>query len=134
MPDVLVVEDSCDIAEAYVLLLRKEGYTADCVEHGRAALAYMEGALLPRLIVFDLNMPVMDGWEFRRRQLADPRLADIPVIVLSGSGQLDNIIGLRAAAVMRKPFSLLQLPKVVGQYMEPSQRAPNGESALCSSP
>ena len=64
-------------------LLSLEGFQTAAVANGQEALDYLRQENAPNLILLDLMMPVMDGWEFRRRQRADPGIADIPVVVLS---------------------------------------------------
>jgi CheY-like chemotaxis protein len=81
---VLVVEDDESIADIMVHLLEDEGYVAMRARNGKEALDVLAKCRhLPGLIVLDLMMPVMNGWEFRSAQLADERLSSIPVIVLS---------------------------------------------------
>src|SRR4026209_1380362 len=80
---VLIVEDDQDLREMMAQLLTLEGYEAATVGNGREALEYLHGRPNPHVILLDLMMPVMDGWEFHRRMEADPTLALVPVIVLS---------------------------------------------------
>jgi CheY-like chemotaxis protein len=80
---ILVVEDDAANRDSTVLLLRVVGYDARGARNGREALDLLRVPPRPDLIVLDLWMPVLDGWQFRRRQLADPALAPIPVLVLS---------------------------------------------------
>src|SRR4026209_1348307 len=84
---VLIVEDDEDLREMMAQLLTLEGFVAATVANGREALEYLQHASKPDVILLDLMMPVMDGWEFRRRQQADPDLAPLPVIVLSALDQ-----------------------------------------------
>ena len=83
---VLVVEDDHDTREAFTLLAASVGLDVLAVENGRAALRTLRDGLRPCLIVLDMAMPEMDGFEFRRQQLADPTLAKLPVAVMSGGG------------------------------------------------
>src|SRR5438128_8871587 len=84
---VLIVEDDADLRDMMAQLLTIEGFSATTVANGREALDYLTRGDRPDVILLDLMMPVMDGWEFRRTQLADPALADVPVIVLSALDQ-----------------------------------------------
>jgi len=79
---VPVVEDNRDIRELLVELLAGEGYRVSSAEHGEEALskAKLEP---PDVILLDLMMPVVSGWQFRERQLIEPSIAGVPVIVLS---------------------------------------------------
>jgi len=84
MPEhILVVEDDSDLRDTLSDALRMEGYDVVAVEHGEAALRYLQSGLKPCMILLDLMMPVMDGWTFRREMLKDDDLAAIPVIVMT---------------------------------------------------
>ena len=67
-PRILVVEDDEDAREAMVALLQMKGYRAVPAGNGKEALDYLHQAPVPDLIILDLWMPVMDGWQFRREQ------------------------------------------------------------------
>src|SRR5438046_2792257 len=84
-PKILVVEDDPYIRESIQELLELESYTVACAANGKEALDYLEkiGNGLPQLILLDLMMPVMDGFEFRRQQVTSPVLSKIPLIVMS---------------------------------------------------
>src|SRR6266478_285957 len=79
---VLVVEDDEGLREMMAQLLTLEGFQTASVANGQEALAYLHARSRPEVILLDLMMPVIDGWEFRRHQQADPALAGVPVIVL----------------------------------------------------
>jgi CheY-like chemotaxis protein len=108
---LLIVEDDCDTREAFIALACSVGLDAIEADDGREALALLRGGLRPCLIVLDMAMPVMDGFAFRRQQLADPALADLPVVVMSGGGwavQVDaRKLGL--SVFLRKPVDPDQL-------------------------
>src|SRR2546430_989400 len=75
---VLIVEDDADLREMMAQLLSLEGFQAAAVANGSEALQYLHnGHIKPDVILLDLMMPVMDGWEFRRKQQADPAFADV---------------------------------------------------------
>ena len=80
---ILIIEDDEGVGPSIAHLLRDEGYDVDVAANGRVALDRLKQDPLPSLILLDLMMPEMDGIEFRLRQLADSRLARIPVVVLS---------------------------------------------------
>ena len=69
---VLIVEDDEDLREMMAQLLTLEGFQTAAVANGREALDYLRATAKPNVILLDLMMPVMDGWEFRRHQQADP--------------------------------------------------------------
>lgn len=80
---VLVVDDDHDIREMIRMALEYEGYEVVVAEHGRAALEKLSSMSRPCLILLDLMMPVMNGFMFLDAQRADPRLADLPIVVIS---------------------------------------------------
>lgn len=90
MPDpptrVLIVEDDGDIRSLFEAGLAMRGYTVETASHGHEALQLMApGRALPSVIVADLHMPIMDGWQFLTALAADPRLSSIPIIVLTAA-------------------------------------------------
>ena len=110
-PHILVVEDDFAIRETIFEVLDCEGFRVTCAANGAEALLRLDEAFeagdCPGLILLDLMMPVMDGWEFRQAQRRDPRLAAIPVIVLSaGAGMESRVAALAPAAFIPKPFEL----------------------------
>jgi CheY-like chemotaxis protein len=112
---VLVVDDDIDIREALCELLRDEGYEAAAVANGEEALSYLKTGKKPCVILLDLMMPIMDGWEFRRRQSADPELSKIPVIVITAAGGLRSG-SIAAERVLSKPLHLDQVLNVLQEY------------------
>ena len=118
--DVMVVEDDYAIRETLRELLEEEGYRVTQAANGAEALARLrdtEGR--PSLILLDLMMPVMDGWEFRSAIARDPKLASIPVIVISADHSLDTkVAGMRVNGWLAKPFELGQLLDAIGRFAE----------------
>jgi len=112
---VLIVEDDEDLREMMAQLLTLEGYQAAAVANGREALEYLHDSEKPHVILLDLMMPVMDGWEFRRKQQADPSLAPVPVIVLSALDQA-RASNLEADAFLKKPLDFDRLLALVRAY------------------
>lgn len=87
-----------------------EGYEVSSVANGAEALRYLSQEGTPGLILLDLMMPVMDGWEFRLRQLERSELAAIPVVVLSGDGDIENKpASVDAEDYLMKPVKLDRL-------------------------
>src|SRR5258706_12954853 len=80
---LLVVEDDADIRDALDGLLSTEGFRIAGCSNGREALDWLRTSPKPDLILLDLMMPVMDGWQFRVEQKQDPALATIPILALS---------------------------------------------------
>jgi CheY-like chemotaxis protein len=86
-PDtVLIVDDDLPVRTALKELFETEGYAVALAANGRAALNHLRKGLRPCVILLDLMMPEMDGWDFRNAQLADPGLKDIPVVILTAVG------------------------------------------------
>jgi len=112
---VLVVDDDQDIRDALCELLRDEGYEAIAVANGEEALTYLKAGNLPCVILLDLMMPVMDGWEFRRQQTSDPELSKIPVIVITAAGGM-RAHSIAVEKVLAKPLHLEQVLDVLHEY------------------
>jgi DNA-binding response OmpR family regulator len=112
---VFIIDDDEDLTEALELILRRCGYVVATAKNGAEALHRL--AALDRsvcLILLDLMMPVMDGWQFRAAQLRDQTLARIPVVVLSG--RVDVVkdgASVRAAEYVRKPIDIPTLLAIV---------------------
>jgi CheY-like chemotaxis protein len=107
---VLVIEDDPDQRELAAELLRLEGFEVATAQDGVDALLFLRSnAVLPDVVLLDLEMPVMDGREFRARQLRDSRAGFVPVVVLSSSSPQ----GVDAAAYLNKPCSPEELVAVL---------------------
>ena len=115
---ILIVEDDDDIRETLVAVLSDEGHEIMAAADGAEALDILRQALLlPRLILLDLMMPVMNAWDFREELLKTEQLRVIPIVLLSGDARVvDKSVGLGAAAALLKPISLAQLLDVVEQF------------------
>jgi CheY-like chemotaxis protein len=115
---VLVVEDDDDIVENVCELLEAEGYHVRAARNGRAALALLnDDKVLPAVILLDLMMPVMTGFEFRDAQLADPRIAGVPVVLMTADGHLsEKTARLGVAAALGKPFDIHALLAIVQRF------------------
>jgi CheY-like chemotaxis protein len=120
LPDggqVLVVDDDESIRETLSEVLRDRGFSVNVAENGAAALAHLRSHQPPRVIVLDLAMPVMSGSEFREHQLADPRLASIPVVVMSAADRGGVVAKrMKADAFLPKPPSVRVLLETVARY------------------
>ena len=113
--DILLAEDDEDLREAMVETLSDAGYTVEAVGNGRDAIQWLEETPHPpKLILLDLMMPVMDGWQFLERREKTPKVASAPVVVLSASGSFDRTND--TVAFMRKPVSVKPLLAVVASY------------------
>ena len=111
---ILVVEDDEAVCGALAVVLRQEGYEVEIASDGTEAMARLEAGPAPSLILLDLTMPRMDGIEFRERQLADRRLARIPVIVMSSRPDAKATARrIGAADAIAKPMQLDEVLHVV---------------------
>jgi CheY-like chemotaxis protein len=108
---VIVVEDDADIREAVVTALELEGFHVFQAENGARALELLRTMPHPSLVLADLMMPVMDGWQLIGALSQDDRLATLPVIVVSASNE-DGPDGVRQ---VKKPIDLDDLVKIVGE-------------------
>jgi CheY-like chemotaxis protein len=114
---ILVVDDDEDIRAALIELLEDSGYRAVGAAHGSAALEHLrECGEPPCVILLDLSMPVMDGWEFRAEQRRDPSLAAIPVVVISAYRDRPSVTELDAAAYLNKPVDAAALLEVIRRH------------------
>ncbi len=114
MVSVLVVDDERDIREAVAEVLKDEGYEVIDARDGEEALSQLR-AHHPAVVLLDLMMPGMNGWEFCAARRREPDLSAIPVIVISALGQVS---GIDAAAFLQKPFELDALVSTVRQYAD----------------
>ena len=116
---LLLVDDDERVREALVALLEAQGYPVVGAANGREALDVLRvRGLRPGLILLDLMMPVMDGWQFRQEQIRDASLADIPVIVVSAAGR-ERLEKIQANAYLSKPVDLDELLGCVTQFCRP---------------
>jgi CheY-like chemotaxis protein len=123
---VLIVDDDASIRLLLVTLLRRTGYQTLEACNGREALAGMR-TNNPDLVVMDLVMPEMSGWDVLRERAADPSLLRIPVIVASASNTrkvLVDVLDKDVCAVISKPFDLDTVLTTVANCLEhPNVRA-----------
>ena len=115
---VLVVEDDPDMRESMESVLAYAGHSIATVADGAEALTWLAGNHPhPCVILLDLMMPGMNGFELRARLRADPALAQIPVLVLTGAGPLADRSGAELQAeILRKPIDLRDLLAAVQRY------------------
>jgi CheY-like chemotaxis protein len=114
---ILIVEDDAELRASLADLLQDEGYQVAGAANGQEALKYLSQWPAPCLILLDLMMPVMNGWEFREKQQQDPALAAIPVAVVTGvrdgQRQMQN---LNAVGYFQKPVDLPALLETVAHF------------------
>lgn len=114
---ILVVDDDNDVRGALMAVLESHGYQVVEARDGRDALEQLRSGRIFCLILLDLCMPGMNGWDFRAEQLKDPRLAQVPVLVVSADGvaaQHARATGVIGA--MTKPIEFDRLIAVIEQH------------------
>ena len=114
---VLVVDDDSGVRDLLTRSLSFEGFDVMEAANGQDALTQLRTGRRPGVIVLDLRMPVMDGWAFRVAQRADPRIARIPVVILSGA-DAHRFQEIEAVAALEKPVSLSQLADCLHRIVE----------------
>ncbi|AKF09724.1 response regulator [Sandaracinus amylolyticus] len=117
---VMIVEDDRDVRELLAELVADEGFCTLAAANGREALDLLEQAKvdgLPCVILLDILMPIVDGWQFRAMQENDATLAGIPVVVLSAHADGPTAAQrMRAAGFVRKPVDLDTLLDVIRDH------------------
>lgn len=112
--NILLVDDDPDIREVLALVLRAEGHQVEEAGDGLQALARLREGSAPSLILLDLMMPRLDGEGFTRELRGDPRLARIPICILSGHhAARETAIQLGAVGCLVKPIELEQLSAIL---------------------
>ncbi len=116
---ILVVDDQQDIRDMTALVLSGAGYRVDTVDSGESALSALEQDRFD-LVLLDINMPEMDGWETLRLIRCDEELTGLPVVMFSVKGEIrDKIESLQEGAddFVTKPFIVDDLIKRVGKVL-----------------
>ena len=118
MSTVLIVDDDADIRTMLGIMLQTRGYESKVTANGRDALAELHGGLRPSLILLDLMMPIMNGWDFLAAvKQEDESIRHIPIVILTGYGSMvgnDPIPG--TVAVLHKPLELQELFALLQRY------------------
>jgi two-component system cell cycle sensor histidine kinase/response regulator CckA len=117
---LLVVEDDADIREALDGLLSMEGFRVAGCSNGREALDWLRASPKPDIILLDLMMPIMDGWQFRVAQKDDPELATIPVLALSADSTA-KAAAIDAEAYLKKPVDYDTLIATIDRLLVESE-------------
>ena len=117
--NILLIEDDLDINEAIQSILKDENFNVDAVFNGKEALEYLKNSHHnPSLILIDLMMPLMNGLQFREAQLQDPRIANIPTVMLSASNNFEDINKLKFQGYLPKPLDLDTLINIVRKFIK----------------
>jgi CheY-like chemotaxis protein len=114
--DVLVVDDDADMIEVIELVLQDAGYKTRSALNGQQALEAVESGGMPSLIVLDMLMPVMNGWQFA--DVFHARYGrDVPIVVATAAEHVrSRSDGIGAVGVLPKPFEVSDLLRVVAHH------------------
>lgn len=119
LPYILLIDDDFDITEAIKSILTEEGYQIFSVSNGKEGFDFLNQATqLPSLILLDIMMPVMNGYEFRKEQLESKKFKNIPTIVFSAAGKFDEENSLQFTEAIKKPLDLEKLLKLVSTHLD----------------
>ncbi|ALK99485.2 MULTISPECIES: response regulator [unclassified Massilia] len=110
---ILIVDDDADIRDVLSDFLEDEGYAVATAANGREALAHLQAHPQTSVVLLDLMMPIMNGFQFRTEQKADPAIAAVPVVVMTASGALGSGT-IDAREVLAKPLDLERLLAALG--------------------
>jgi len=126
--EILIVEDDSALREALAQVLSDEGYELFSARDGLEAVNCLKKGNRPDVILLDLSMPVVNGWEFRMFQKRDPELARIPVVLVTAGGySREEVAWLEPAALIPKPVDLDVLLAVIRRFCGGSGEAEQGE-------
>lgn len=115
-PVILLVEDEAPIREVIEEVLQAEGYRVVCAVNGAEGLAALRSGLRPCMIILDLMMPVMDGWQFRIAQLRDADLLKIPTVVYTAVGNVREAVEELNVAGGFEKGDFAEMLRFVGQF------------------
>lgn len=110
----MIVEDDRDTREMLGRFLELEGFDVRTAANGELALQALQEDSDPCVIILDLMMPVMNGWQFREAQASDPRFSRIPVVVVTAAGPRDDIPSINADGWLSKPVDFDRLLATIG--------------------
>lgn len=120
---LMIIDDDDDLRSALAFIMTTQGYDVTAFGDARLALKALERDRTPFLILLDLMMAGMSGWEFRAAQQANPKLSPIPVVVLTAANMVeDGACELSDLEVIEKPFSLDSLLAVVERHAAAAKR------------
>src|SRR3954471_22023872 len=107
-PEILIVDDDSDIRDSIAIVLEQEGYRVTTAKDGVEAIDHLHAEGSPAVILLDMMMPGMNGWDFLEERAKEPAFASIPVVVMSAS--VNGEVALPGDPTMRlsKPFEIEQ--------------------------
>ena len=127
---LMIIDDDNDLRDTLAELMVAVGYEVTPFDDAAKALAALENGLTPFLILLDLMMPGMSGWEFRAAQLENPTLAPIPVVIVTAATSVsEDRPTLGDVAIVHKPFALDTLLPIVVQHAQAARLRHSRETA-----
>ena len=120
---VLIVEDDATMQRMALKVLRSRGFTCELARNGREAVE-MARRLHPGLVLMDLSLPEMNGWEATKAIKADPLTAAIAVVAITAHamvGDRETALAAGCAECLTKPYELEDLIALVGRYVTPAE-------------
>ena len=122
-PTIFVVEDQAELRELICEELDRTGFTTVAAPHGEKALALLRRiGSRPALMLLDLLLPHKDGWEVVASMKADPKLRDVPIVVMSAvPPQATSLQAQGVAATLPKPFTMEELLFVILRFVQPEK-------------
>jgi CheY-like chemotaxis protein len=123
--EVLVVEDDSDLRESLSQALRDHGFAVTPASNGQQALDLLRSGTKPTVILLDLMMPVLNGWELRDALREDPVLSGIPQLVISAymDEAEQHVLALPPGDCIRKPFAMRVLLDAVERHCAPREES-----------
>jgi CheY-like chemotaxis protein len=115
-PHILIVDDDADLRETLQILLEASGYSVTVAENGRAALERIAAGPRPGLVLLDLMMPEMNGWQFIEHARRDASLASLPIVIMTAHRSRDPST-VRPEAVLHKPFDTPKLLATIALHL-----------------
>lgn len=112
---ILIVEDDQDVRESLQMALEAYDFSVITAPEGKSALELLRNGLRPCVILADVMMPVMNGWDFLEAKLNDPALRDIPIYMLSAADR-NHALADRANGFFAKPIKFEKLLEVLARY------------------
>jgi CheY-like chemotaxis protein len=126
--EILIVEDDAALREALGQVLADEGYGLASARDGLEAVNYLKKGNRPDVILLDLSMPVVNGWEFRMFQKRDPELARIPVVIITaGDYSREEVAWLEPSELIHKPVDLTRLLAVLRRKCAAAEETDSGD-------
>jgi CheY-like chemotaxis protein len=118
---ILVVDDEASVRQLYRDALAEAGHSVESASDGTEALSLLRSGRVPCVVLSDVRMPRMDGWELSRAIADDPQLGSVPVVVLTG----DRMLSFTSPA-RDKPFGITELDALVERSCVLHRTGPDG--------